>query len=347
MRIRNFDFIEALKAYFFPRDRDITLQEGRTITVTASGGVSVVIDSNGIVILNGDVTIDGTSVSITGHTHTHASTTGQGTDDHHNEAHTVTSHSDTTATGSELNTLTDGSNADLLHDHTHSNMTGQTANDHHNEAHTVASHSDTTATGAELETLTDGSNADALHAHTHSSMTGQTANDHHNEAHTVASHSDTTATGSELNTLTDGSNADALHAHAVGSHTIVSHSDTSATGSELNTLTDGSDASSLHDHDGRYFQQSEFTNNPGSGTSPLKTASGILQIQYMLVTEDMKAGSGVVVGGTTQSPGDGILFIKEAAGPPTPPSGFGLLTVSTSGKLWFKDDTGTATNLTP
>ena len=68
-------------------------------------------------------------------------------------AHTIASHSDTTATGSELETLTDGSNADSLHVH----AVG---------SHTIASHSDTTATGAELETLTDGSNADSLHVHT-------------------------------------------------------------------------------------------------------------------------------------------------------------------------------------
>ena len=35
----------------------------------------------------------------------------------HDEAHTVVSHSDTTATGTELETLTDGSNADSLHAH--------------------------------------------------------------------------------------------------------------------------------------------------------------------------------------------------------------------------------------
>ncbi len=38
-------------------------------------------------------------------------------DDHHTEAHTVASHSDTTATGAETETLTDGSDADALHDH--------------------------------------------------------------------------------------------------------------------------------------------------------------------------------------------------------------------------------------
>ena len=38
-------------------------------------------------------------------------------DAHHNESHTVASHSDTTATGAELETLTDGSDADALHIH--------------------------------------------------------------------------------------------------------------------------------------------------------------------------------------------------------------------------------------
>lgn len=65
---------------------------------------------------------------------------------------TIAAHSDTTATGTELETLTDGSNADVLHAHV-------------SPSHIVASHSDTTATGAELETLTDDSLADALHRH--------------------------------------------------------------------------------------------------------------------------------------------------------------------------------------
>jgi len=38
-------------------------------------------------------------------------------DAHHAESHTAASHSDTSATGAELNTLTDGSNADALHTH--------------------------------------------------------------------------------------------------------------------------------------------------------------------------------------------------------------------------------------
>lgn len=47
---------------------------------------------------------------------THASTTGQTTDDHHAETHTIVSH-DTTATGAELTSLTDNSIANTLHRH--------------------------------------------------------------------------------------------------------------------------------------------------------------------------------------------------------------------------------------
>lgn len=39
-------------------------------------------------------------------------------DQHHPQLHSIASHNDTSATGAELDTLTDGSNADLLHTHT-------------------------------------------------------------------------------------------------------------------------------------------------------------------------------------------------------------------------------------
>lgn len=42
---------------------------------------------------------------------------GVSADDHHAQLHTIASHSDTTATGAELNTLTDNSIADTLHRH--------------------------------------------------------------------------------------------------------------------------------------------------------------------------------------------------------------------------------------
>lgn len=170
----------------------------------------------------------------TAHAHAHADTTGQTADDHHSEAHTIASHSDTTATGAELETLTDGSNADALHVHAavsvaHSATTGQTADDHHAEAHTVASHSDTTATGAELETLTDGSNADALHVHAtpsiaHSATTGQGTDDHHAQVHALGGSDHTSATLAELNALVSNATLDdsgdartpTAHNHAAG-----------------------------------------------------------------------------------------------------------------------------------
>jgi len=87
-------------------------------------------------------------------------------------AHTIASHSDTTGTGPELDTLTSAGDADALHTHPSINTEINTdiathaalGDEHHVEAHTVASHSDTTGTGPELDNLTDGTNADALHS---------------------------------------------------------------------------------------------------------------------------------------------------------------------------------------
>ena len=50
------------------------------------------------------------------HSHTHGALTSVTANQHHNASHTVASHSDTTATGAELETLTDGS-ATALHSH--------------------------------------------------------------------------------------------------------------------------------------------------------------------------------------------------------------------------------------
>ena len=101
-----------------------------------SGTIAIDLDSEALAITGGTgitTAATGNAVNIVGHA----------------EAHTVASHSDTTGTGAELETLTDGSNAESLHTHTH----------------TVVSHSDTTATGAELESLTDGSANITLHTH--------------------------------------------------------------------------------------------------------------------------------------------------------------------------------------
>ena len=153
-------------------------------------------------------------------------------------AHTITSHIDTTATGAELEALTNASNADALHVHTaagvtdfdtevgnHTDVTANTSS-RHDEAHSIASHNDSTATGVELELLTDGSNSDSLHVHTATGVTDfdtEVGNNttvaantaaRHDESHTVISHSDTTATGAELEALTDDSMADTLHRHS-------------------------------------------------------------------------------------------------------------------------------------
>jgi hypothetical protein len=134
-----FDATDNTKVVDFQVDQ-VAGSTTRTLTVpNADGTIALTSQSDGTIDHETDVA-------------------GQGPDDHHAQAHTIASHSDTTATGAELETLTDTSDADALHDHANHGVT-------HNAAHTIASHSDTTATGAELETLTDGSDADALHAH--------------------------------------------------------------------------------------------------------------------------------------------------------------------------------------
>lgn len=97
---------------------------------------------------------------------------------------------DTTATGANLTTMTDGSNADALHVHAVV------------AAHDPEDHTGTDITAAELEDLSDGSNADSLHVHAVVA------------AHDPEDHTDTDITAAELETLSDGSNADDLHIHA-------------------------------------------------------------------------------------------------------------------------------------
>lgn len=133
---------------------------------------------------------------------------GIGVDDHHPQLHTIASHSDTTATGSELETLTDGSNADLLH--THAGIGSEFVDnlfriqDNVDVTKKIAFEASTITTGT-VRTITV---PDA-------NITIDDIGDPRTPAaHTIASHSDTTATGAELETLTDGSNADLLHTHA-------------------------------------------------------------------------------------------------------------------------------------
>ena len=84
----------------------------------------------------------------------------------HNELHIVQSHIDTTATGSQLNTLTGGtsSNADSLHYHKLIAIKDVSAT--YTEVNRTLYGIGVSATAFNLTSLTDGSNADALHTHT-------------------------------------------------------------------------------------------------------------------------------------------------------------------------------------
>jgi hypothetical protein len=77
---------------------------------TASLEVEGNVTASGLDIL-GDITVSGLvdGVDIAGH--------DADANAHHAEAHSIASHNDTSATGTELNTLTDGSDADALHVH--------------------------------------------------------------------------------------------------------------------------------------------------------------------------------------------------------------------------------------
>lgn len=67
-------------------------------------------------LIDADSAADGTEDSFSRKDHVHPK--------HHAQAHTVESHSGTTGTGAELNTLTDKSDADALHNHGEANKVG-------------------------------------------------------------------------------------------------------------------------------------------------------------------------------------------------------------------------------
>jgi len=158
----------------------------------------------------------------------------------------------TDITAAELETLSDGSNADALHVHTVSAITDFPTI---NYAYVSGNDPATDITAVELETLSDTSNADALHVHTISAITDFPTI---NYAYVSGNDPATDITGAELETLSDGSNADALHVHTTSgisdwpttNYTYVSGNDpaTDVTGAELETLSDGSDATTLHKH---------------------------------------------------------------------------------------------------
>jgi len=173
--------------------------------------------------------------------------------DHHAQSHTVASHSDTSATGAELNTLTGGGDT-TLHDHA---GISENTSARHAASHTGASHSDISATGAEINSACDGASAKNSHTHTHASTTSKGVNDHHSESHTGASHSDISSTGAAIDAAVSASHSNATD-HAE-SHTGASHSDISATGTEINTVADGSTAKNSHTHESGSIAHSATT----------------------------------------------------------------------------------------
>jgi hypothetical protein len=167
----------------------------------------------------------------------HSNLTHVGPDDHHPRYHSIASHSDTTATGAQLNTLTNGSNSDSLHKHSATELTnissvvvssvGGSLLDTGSIDFTVSSgnisaivkengvdHNLLYNYDSNRHLLPSQISLSSLGVKRHSDLTNIGPDDHHPRYHSIASHSDTTATGVQLNTLTNGSNSDSLHTHA-------------------------------------------------------------------------------------------------------------------------------------
>jgi hypothetical protein len=339
----NFNLIQSLRSWFFGRDGDVTMQTGRKIVVS---GANIQITNGDIVVVSGTVTIDGTAVSVAGHTHsvTHASTTGQTANDHHAEAHTVASHSDTTATGTELETLTDGSNADSLHAHAA-------------PSHTIASHSDTTATGTELETLTDGSDASTLHIHDgryfQESEFVSTA--------TVSAPLEADANGG-LAVERLGVNAAIPSADgviAIDGYLLMDEIAAPGTPSAGKAIIfiDTSNNLALKRDNGdnwNFYPTSVFDPDPGAAALPLRTDSnGYLTVRGLGVgsgtptTNDIDVSGDVNVdglidtGGSVRIASGGVLRLAERSAPGAAPSGFAYLYMKTDSRLYYKNDGGT------
>ena len=187
---------------------------------------------------------------------------------HHADAHTVASHSDTTGTGPELDTLTDASNADALHVHTD---TGHPVVADHIDAITEVATA--IKSGIDLKLITGTAttgqcaefdvNGDIIGAGGACGVAGGESNTHSSDGGGLAITAATPKVGVDLRLVslaaadfdltTDVVTIDAtkwaeltdLHAEA---HTVASHSDTTGTGPELDTLTDASNADALHTH---------------------------------------------------------------------------------------------------
>jgi hypothetical protein len=182
----------------------------------------------------------------------HSDLSGVTSDQHHSQLHTVDSHSDTSTTGSQLDTLVAGLNTTLhFHDsdRDRSNHSGTQSSSTISDFDTeVSNNTDVSAntthrgsssgvhgiTGsvvgdADAQTLSNktltapiiGDFSNAGHDHSdvangdtinHGDLSSVTSDQHHPQLHTIDSHSDTSATGSQLDTLVAGLNT-TLHFH--------------------------------------------------------------------------------------------------------------------------------------
>ena len=200
----------------------------------------------------------------------HDRITGVSSDDHHAQAHTVASHSDTTATGAETETLTDGSDADALH--THGAI--QTTEEVQDIIGAMVAGNTETLIAVTYNDATGKLNfVVAESSISHDNIAGVSINDHHARDH-AASHAENAAdeivaeglgaTSVDVSTnlkpdgtggveFVDSDHADLANVttdqHHAQAHTIASHSDTTGTGAELNELTDAS-VTTLHSHAG-------------------------------------------------------------------------------------------------
>jgi hypothetical protein len=104
----------------------------------------------------------------------------------------------------------------------------------------------------------------------------------------------------------------------------------------------------LHDHDGRYYQESEFSAYPSS-EKPLKSSSaGGLNLGQnlgvdgvILAGDDIKSAGGLVSGSSSAGVPSGILIMTEVSSVGTPSTGFAGVYFKTDGKLYYKNDSGT------
>ena len=224
------------------------------------------------------------------------------------------------------------------------------ANAHHNQSHVLATGSalggDHTISGASSgEVLrATGSTAARFDQLAHADLGSVGVNDHHNQSHVLA-------TGSALggdHTISGAADGQVLRAY-------------SSTGARFDPLSDGDIPSSIardsevtssisthsgsSDHDGRYFQESEFSSNPGSSSKPLESsAAGVLTLVQLVGTS---TGISLVANGSVRIDGSGVLILTERGAPATPGSGYGYLYVSTTGVLRFKNDAGVDTAIAP